>query len=155
MALNPHQVNWHSILVTTQSGQLGVPSSTLKPNSSTLMKPLVNWDALGPAFLDVVDTKKNEHELNPKGIPDALQMMIHLKLFIPVSMLTTLSISCIWYNNNLKFKKIPFNYAVGKYALDDAHFPSEESLSDAEYMQAHKHWLTLIKISAEPSIYDD
>src|SRR5882724_2764120 len=80
-------------------------------------------------------------------------MMIHLKLFIPLSMLTTLLISHICYNDNLKFKKIPFGYAVREYALDDPHFPVEESLSNAEFMQVHKHWLMLIKISAEPSIY--
>jgi len=72
-------------------------------------------------------------------------MMIHLKLFIPLSMLTTLLISHICYNDNLKFKKIPFRYAAGKYALDYAHFPVEESLSDAEFMQMHKHWLTLLR----------
>jgi len=37
----------------------------------------------------------NEDELNPLGILDALQMMIHLKLFIPLSMLTTVSLTWI------------------------------------------------------------
>jgi len=100
-----------------------------------------------------MEAQKNNHELNPSGILDTLCMMIHLKLFIPLSMLMTLLISHIQYNNNLKFKKILFGYAVGKYALNNVHFPLEKSLSDAEFMQAHKHWLMLIKISAEPSIY--
>src|SRR5882724_5777231 len=81
-------------------------------------------------------------------------MMIHLKLFIPLSMLTTVSLKRIWYNENLKFKKIPISYAVGKYALDKALFPLEDSLTNTEFMQAHKHWLSLMKISAEPSIYN-
>jgi len=68
-------------------------------------------------------------------------------------MLTTVSLSQIRYNENLKFKKIPFGHAARKYALDEAHFPAEDSLTDAEYMQAHKHWLSLMKISAEPTIY--
>ena len=80
-------------------------------------------------------------------------MMIHLKLFIPLSMLTTASLSRIHFNDNLKFKKIPFGNAAGKYALDEAHFPPEDSLTDVEYLQAHKHWLTLMKISKQPSIY--
>ena len=42
---------------------------------------------------------------------------------------------------------------ASKYALDEAHFPPEDSLTDAEYLQVHKHWLTLMKVSAEPSIY--
>ena len=124
MVSNPHQVNWHDIVTTTQSGPLGVLSPALELDSLALMKASVNWDTLGPAFLDV-EAQKNNHELNPLGIPDTLHMIIHLKLFIPLSMLTTLSISHIWYNDNLKFKKIPFSYAAGKYALDNVHIPSE------------------------------
>ena len=51
-------------------------------------------------------------------------------------------------------KKIPLGYAAGKYALDESLFPPEDSLTNVEFMQAHKHWLTLIKILAEPSIYN-
>jgi len=79
--------------------------------------------------------------------------MIHLKLFIPLSMLTTSSLSRIHFNDNLKFKKIHFRNAAGKYALDEAHFLLEDSLTDAMYLQAHKHWLTPMKVSAKPSIY--
>jgi len=68
-------------------------------------------------------------------------------------MLTTSSLSQIHFNDNLRFKKIPFGNAARKYALDEAHFPLEDSLTDAEYLQAHKHWLNLIKVSAESSIY--
>jgi len=74
------------------------------------------------AFLDA-DGKKNKHKLIPTGIPDALQMIMHLKLFIPLSMLTTASLSCIHFSNNLKFKNIPFNNMAGKYTLDKGHFP--------------------------------
>ena len=38
--------------------------------------------------------------------------------------------------------------------LDESHFPPEDALTDTEYMQAHKHWLALMKISAESSIYN-
>ena len=79
--------------------------------------------------------------------------MIHFKLYIPLYMLTMSSLSCIHFNDKFKFKKIPFRNVAGKYALDEAHFPLEDSLTDAEYLQAHKHWLTLMKVSAEPSIY--
>jgi len=60
------------------------------PAVPAVLKLVINWDALGLAFLDA-DMKKIEHELNLTGIPDALQMMIHLKLFITLSMLTTSS----------------------------------------------------------------
>jgi len=116
-------------------------------------KPAMNWSALGPTFFDA-DAKKKGHKLTLTGIPDALHMMMHLKLFIPLSMLTTASLSRIHFNDNLKFKKIPFGIAVGKYALDEAHFPLEESLTDAKYFQAHKHWISLMKISSEGMVYD-
>jgi len=100
----------------------------------------MDWDMVGPAFHDA-DVEKNEHELNPSGIPDTLWVMIHLKLFIPLSMLTTVSLMQIQYNDNLNFKKIPFGYTAGKYVLDESHFPPKDSLTNSEYMQAHKCWL--------------
>jgi len=117
-----------------------------------LSKPAVNWVALGPTFLDA-NAKMNDHELVPTGIPDALHMMIHLKLFIPLSMLMMASLSHIHFNDNLKFKNIPFGNAVGKYTLNKAHLHLEDSLTDAEYLQVHKHWLSLMKVSSEHAVY--
>src|SRR5882724_3914153 len=57
-------------------------------------KAFTDWNSLGPAFWDA-KAKINEHELNPSGIPDTLQMMIHLKLFIPLSLLTSVSLTQI------------------------------------------------------------
>ena len=42
---------------------------------------------------------------------------------------------------------------VGKYALDEADFPLEDSLTDVEYLQVHKHWLALMKVSSEHVVY--
>src|SRR5882724_11389347 len=142
--------NWASVLAGT--GHAPIPSHAPHDSAFAHPKPAVNWVALSPAFLDA-DAKLNDHELVPTGIPDALHMMMHLKLFIPLSMLTTASLSHIRFNENLRFKKIPFGNAVGKYALDESHFPLEDSLTDAEYLQAHKHWLSLMKISSEPAVY--
>jgi len=96
------------------------------------------------------EARKNEHEMNPSGIPDTLFMMGHLKLFIPISMLTTSSIARIRYNNNLKFKKIPLDVLPGSI-----HWTRLISLWKCltKYMQAHKHWLTLIKLTAESVTY--
>jgi len=53
-----------------------------------LAKSTMSWDSIGPAFFD--DTaKKNEHEMNPTDIHNTLLMMVYLKLFIPLSILTT------------------------------------------------------------------
>jgi len=139
------ELNWVEVL----AAPLATAADTHLVSSG---KPTMDWNTVGPTFLDA-NAHKNEHKLNPTGIPDALRMMMHLKLFIPLSMLTTASLSQICYNDNLKFKKILFGYGASKYPLDEMHFPLEDSLIDAEYLQAHKHWLTLMRISAEPSIY--
>jgi len=116
-------VNWNDVVATAHTRLLGI-QSPIELNPLVLIKTSLNWDTLYLAFIDM-EAQKNNHKLNLLGIPDALHMMIHIKLFIPLSMLTTLSISHIWYNDNLKFKKIPFSYAAGKYALDNVHIPSE------------------------------
>ena len=110
---------------------MNVPSS-----SPLLMKPAIDWESLGPVFLDD-KALSNTAELHLSGFPDALLMMMHLRLFIPLSMLTTAAIARIRFNEDLKFKKIPFGPMAGKYALDDLLFLAEATLSDFDYMQAH------------------
>ena len=85
--------------------------------------------------------------------PDVLLMMMHLKLFIPLAMLTSSAISCIQFNDDLKFKKIPFGLAAGKWALDDTHFPLESTLSASDYMLVHHHWVALIEATMQSVIY--
>ena len=75
------------------------------------------------------------------------------KLFIPLSMLTTATIAHIRFNEDLKFKRIPFGPMVGKYTLDDMLFPAEATLSDFDYMQVHRHWTELIKVAMQTAIY--
>jgi len=142
-------VNWADVLADLTNSLAGL---NLVGQASASAKLSMDWNVIRPSFQDA-DAKKNEHDLNPTGIPDALRMMMHLKLFIPLSMLITALLSWLCYNDNLKYKKILFGYAAGKYALDEAHFPLEESLSNAEYLQAHKHWLSWMKLSAQGSIY--
>ena len=81
--------NWVGVLV----GTLHAPVLLHAPHDSAFAqsKLAVNWVAFGPASLDA-NVKVNDHELVPTAIPDALCMMMHLKLFIPLSMLTTASL---------------------------------------------------------------
>ena len=58
-------------------------------------KPTMDWNTVSPTFLDT-DTCKNEHELNPTGIPNSLRMMMHLKLFIPL-----LGVSALHYSTGM------------------------------------------------------
>ena len=43
---------------------------------------------------------------------------------------------------------------MGKYALDGTVFPTEATLSDFDYMQAHQHWTELIKVTMQTAIYE-
>ena len=140
-------IDWATLLTTAQ-GDMNVSST-----SPLLTKPAIDWESLGPVFLDD-EALSNAAELNPTGFPDALLMMMHLRLFIPLSMLTTAAIARIRFNEDLKFKKIPFGPAAGKYALDDTYFPTEATLSDFDYMQAHRHWTDLIKATMQTAIYE-
>ena len=117
-------------------------------------KTTLYWLALSTLLSKPHIYALNWHELNPSSIPDTLWMMVHLKLLFPLLMLTTDSLAWIQFNNNLKFKKVPFCHAARKYALNEAHFPTEDSLTDAEYFQVHKYWLMLIKIMVEASMYN-
>ena len=123
-------IDWASLLMTSQN------DTNILSTSPLLMKPAIDWESLGPVYLDD-EALSNMATLNPTGFPDALLMMMHLKLFIPLLMLTTAAIARIRFNEDLKFKKIPFGPAAGKYALDDTLFPAEATLSDFDYMQAH------------------
>src|SRR5882724_3773645 len=93
--------------------------SQLPSNQPTHGSSDVNWEDV------VVDPTNSLVGLSPTG-----QTSASPKLFILLSMLTTVSLSQICYNDNLKYKKIPFSYVAGKYTLDKAHFPPEELLSD-------------------------
>ena len=79
-------LNWNNILADPS-----VSTATASPAGPFPIpghaKAFTDWNSLGPAFQDA-KAKMNKHELNPSGIPDALRMMIHLKLFIPLSLLT-------------------------------------------------------------------
>jgi len=110
-----------------------IPMHSMPDSAFSPSKLAVYWVALSPAFLDA-DARLNDHELVPTGILDTLCMMMHLKLFIPLSMLMTASLSHIHFNDNLRFKNIPFSNVAGKYTLDKAHFPSEDSLTHTEYL---------------------
>ena len=141
-------IDWFSLLESAQNGL----NDSSPGSGPSLLKPTVDWANLGPAFLDL-DAVQNEAELDPSGFPDALLMVMHLKVFIPLSMLTSSAISRIRFNDDLKFKKIPFGLAAGKWVLDDTHFPPESALSDPDYMLAHRHWIALVEATTESAIF--
>ena len=152
-ALNPPSsylplsaAEWSLLINKVQAGEL--PPIMIAPMANALMTTPPG--PLSKVFTTETATFTLDSE--PGELPNCLFQMVLNKVFIPLSMLTTVSLSRIHYNDNLKFKKIPFGYVARKYALDQAHFPSEDSLTNTEYMQAHKHWLTLINILVEPTV---
>jgi len=88
---NNGQLNWADFLANSSLSLPAMIPACAIPSTGQL-KPIMNWDMVGPAFHNA-DMEKNEHKLDPSGIPDALRMMIHLKLFIPLSMLTMVSLT--------------------------------------------------------------
>src|SRR5882672_8720279 len=73
----------------------------------------------------------NKQQLDVTKIPNAILQMAYLKLFIPLSMLTTSALTRIHANDGLKYHKIPFGNGTGKQSLDELIFPPEESLSES------------------------
>ena len=78
--------------------------------------------------------------------------MAYLKPFILLSLLTTVVLNRIEFNDGLKFHKFIFGNGIGKHSLDISSFPTEQSLSESEFWQAYRNWLSLIDIIADPAI---
>jgi len=85
-------------------------------------------------------------------IPNSILQMAYNKLYIPLSMLTTPALSKIHMNDNLKFCKIPFGNGIGKQSLDEASFPSENTLTVTTFLQAYRNWFSIINIIMTPEM---
>jgi len=69
----------------------------------------IDFHSLGPIYL-FYEVSKNRQQLDVMKIPNAILQMAYLKLFIPLSMLTSSSLPKIQANNGLKYHKIPFGF---------------------------------------------
>ena len=67
---NGGHANWADLLANLPLSLLTMNATGAVPNPGQL-KHAMDWDMVGPAFHNA-DTVKNEHELNPSRIPDAL-----------------------------------------------------------------------------------
>ena len=111
----------------------------------------VNCQCLGPIY-SANDIVKNKHQLDMTDIPNSILQMAYNKLYIPLSMLTTPALSKIHMNDNLKFCKIPFGNGIGKQSLDEASFPSENTLTVTTFLQAYRNWFSIINIIMTPEM---
>jgi len=99
------------------------PGPTTRPTQSKSLP--TDFHTLGPIYL-FDEVSKNKQQLDITKILNVILQMAYLKLFIPLSMLMTLSLAKICANNSLKYHKIPFSSGAGKQSLDESIFPSED-----------------------------
>ena len=90
--------------------------------------------------------------MDARTIPNLILQMAFLKLYIPLSLLTTTTLDKLHFNDGLKYQKILFGNGAGKYTLDISLFPNELPLSESEFWQAYCNWLALIEIITEPGL---
>ena len=140
-------INWPAVINAMQGTAECGPFPQQAVNVGNLGDDFTN---LGHIFK--ADAIKPEYELNVRPIPNPILQMAYLKLFIPLSLLTTIVLDRIEFNDGLKFHKIIFGNWIGKHSLDISSFPTEQSLSESEFWQAYRNWLSLIDIIADPAI---
>ena len=85
-------------------------------------------------------------------IPNAILQMAYNKIYIPLSMLTSSTLSKIRSNNNLKYRMIPFSNGIGRQSLDNSSFPLEDLLTETTFFQSYRNWLTLIDLVSTPEV---
>src|SRR5882724_7026401 len=73
-------------------------------------------------------------------------------VFIPLSMLTTVTLNNIETNQDMKYKRLTYGSGIRKTFLDESSFPSEDHLIDFKFSQAYTNWLTLIESVSEPPV---
>src|SRR5882724_9185406 len=83
------------------------------------------------------DMSKNKQQLDNMKLPNAILQMDFLKLYIPLSMLTTSALTKIQANDGLKYHKIPYGNGAGKQSLNKTIFPAENILSKSLFLQAY------------------
>ena len=86
--------------------------------------------ALGPIYC-FSEVSKNEHVLDPSGLPAPVLHMTHGQTYIPLSLLMMASLNKIRNNNNVKFIKVP--KSVMSQTLDHTQFGDEEDLTVHEW----------------------
>jgi len=127
-----------------------VVSGTADPTSNTIppitkASPYIDFQSLGPIYR-IEEVSKNKQQLDVTKLPNAILQMAYLKLYIPLSMLTTSALSKIRSNDGLKYHKIPFSNGASCQSLDKSIFPPESALSESLFLQAYRNWHTIIDL---------
>src|SRR5882724_1246897 len=75
---------------------------------SALKLVAINYHSLRPIYR-YDEVSKNKQQLDMTRIPNIILQMAYMKLYIPLSMLTTSALSKIRSNDRLKYHKFPFS----------------------------------------------
>jgi len=109
----------------------------------------IDYSTLGPVY-QFSEVSQNEHVLDPVRLPGPILHIAHGQTYIPLSLLTTLSLNRIHNNDNIHFVKVP--HEVIKQTLDPTQFSSKDNLSIHEWWQVYHNWLSLIDIIADAHV---
>jgi len=95
----------------------GIVAGSLDQGPTADSRPLIDYQSLGPIYT-ANDLAKNKHQLNMTDVPNSILQMAYNKVYIPLSMLTTATLTKIHSNDNLKYHKIPFGNGNGKQCYE-------------------------------------
>ena len=110
---------------------------------------VVDYQTLGHIYTEE-QARKNALTLKPQGIPNAILQMVHGRVYIPLSMLTTAALNHVRTNDNLQYVKVP--NSIIKQTLNPAQFGAEDDMSTNDWDQAYRNWILLLKIITDPGI---
>src|SRR6266481_6700452 len=141
--------SWTNVMMATMVN----PNLSFNSFSGSAMEPPLDLQNLCQIFTD--DTAiKNSPDLEPDVLPDTILHMAHNRIYIPLSLLTITALNQIQLNHNVKFRKISFGNSAGKTSIDEASFPPEDSLTENNFWQAYKNWLTLVETLVGPAVVE-
>ncbi len=103
----PNAIDWTNVLNAAQGPVApGLPTAPTGPVDS--LGTADDFSNLGHIFK--LSSVKPEYEMNTCPIPNAILQMAYSKLFVPLSVLTSMALDKIQFNDGLKFHKVVFAF---------------------------------------------
>src|SRR5882724_2080658 len=141
--------DWSALISKAQTNGLPHPvplTSVPIPQSPVLSDPL----PVSKIF--TMESSCFSLDPEPGAVPDTLLQMALNRIFIPLSMLTTVTLNNIETNQDVKYKRLTYGSGMGKTFLDECSFSPGDQLSDFEFGQAYTNWLMLFESVSDPPI---
>ena len=80
--------------------------------------------------------------------------MARLRIYVPLSLLTTTTLDRIMLNQSVRYRKVVCGRGAGKTIVDESYFPAEESLQEDDFWQAYKNWIALMEAVSGPTVIE-